>query len=124
MGQPTRSRKFPPGPAATNGQATVTLDAEFRAVVDADNYMMFFTERGDMGGLFLTRQDANSFEVRSRFTAAMGEFCYRVVAKRRDDVGRRMERVDVQPVRSRDVRGPDLHAPTRNNESEPARGTR
>jgi hypothetical protein len=110
-----------------NGVATVTLDPEFRAVVNADDYHLFLTEYGDMGGLFIAKKDSASFEVRSHFTSAMGEFSYRIVAKRKDDVGRRMERVDVQPVKSREVRGLDLHAPIRNDGNEGderTRGTR
>jgi hypothetical protein len=108
----------------TQGVAKVTLDPDFRATVNSDTYHVFMTELGDMGGLFLARKDAASFEVRSRLTTATGEFSYRIVAKRRDEVGRRMERIEVQPVKSRDVRSPDLHAPGGQDEAERERGTR
>jgi hypothetical protein len=77
-----------------NGQATVYLDPDFAAVIDADNYLVFLTEQGDSGGLFLTSQTPTAFTVQARVPNP-GEvwFVFRVVARRRDLPDARMERV-------------------------------
>jgi hypothetical protein len=77
-----------------NGQATVALDPDFDAVVKSDDYRLFLTEIGDCGGLYVSRKDPHGFGVRSRAgAAATGTFDYRVVARRRDEVGKRLEKV-------------------------------
>jgi hypothetical protein len=82
------------------GQASVALDAEFGEVVDGSDYRVFLTELGDCGGLYVSRKEPNRFEVRSRGgAAASGSFDYRVVARRADAVGRRLEKVTLpKPV--------------------------
>jgi hypothetical protein len=81
-----------------NGRARVRLDPEFNALVRGDKYHIFLTPKGDSKGLYVSSQGPNGFEVRQQQggTSTL-EFDYRVVAKRRDIPGRRLERVDVPP---------------------------
>jgi hypothetical protein len=80
----------------TNGQATVDLDPEFDEVVRGDDYRVFVTAIGDTGFLYVNRKGPHRFEVRSaRGASASGSFDYRVVARRLDNVGKRLERVDI-----------------------------
>ena len=78
------------------GRATVALDKDFASVVKSDDYLVFLTEVGDAGGLYVSNQGPQGFEVRSRGAAPSGgAFNYRVVARRKDPVGGRLEKVDV-----------------------------
>jgi hypothetical protein len=77
-----------------NGRAEVRLDPDFDAVVHGDNYHVFLTARGDCKGLHVSDQGPHRFEVReSQGGTSNLAFDYRVVAKRRDIEGRRLERV-------------------------------
>ena len=79
-----------------NGQMSVALDPEFDEVVKGDDYRVFLTEIGDCGGLYVSRKGPHRFEVKSRGGAgASGSFDYRVVARRGDPVGGRLEKVAV-----------------------------
>jgi hypothetical protein len=87
-----------------NGQAAVALDPEFDEVVNGNDYRVFLTEIGDCGGLYVSRKGPHRFEVRSRTGAsAGGSFDYRVVARRRDDVGKRLEKVEIPTMAPIDV---------------------
>jgi hypothetical protein len=87
-----------------NGQATVDLDPEFDQVVRGDDYRVFLTAVGDTGFLYVSQKGPHRFEVRSRDGAtAKGSFDYRVVARRLDDVGRRLEKVEVPTMATIDV---------------------
>jgi hypothetical protein len=77
-----------------NGRARVRLDPDFNALVRGDNYHVFLTEEGDQGGLYVEDLGPNAFTVRARSASASGPFSYRVVAKRRDARGQRLERVE------------------------------
>jgi hypothetical protein len=80
----------------TNGRAVVDLDPDFDAVVRGDDYLVFMTENGNCGGLFISRKGPHRFVVQSRANpAATGTFDYRVVSRRKENVGRRMEKVDL-----------------------------
>jgi hypothetical protein len=81
-----------------NGRARVRLDPDFDAVVRGDDYYVFLTEHGDQGGLFVENVGPHAFTVRARNATANGPFSYRVVAKRRDIPGRRLEKVDIPLV--------------------------
>jgi hypothetical protein len=83
------------GGQLANGRAQVRLDPDFAALVQGDKYHVFVTEYEDQGGLFVTSVGARGFEVRARTAGASGAFSYRVVAKRRDIAGPRLERVAV-----------------------------
>jgi hypothetical protein len=79
-----------------NGRAEVQLDPDFDAVVHGDNYQVFLTARGDCRGLYVSEQRAHRFEVReAQGGTSTLAFNYRVVAKRRDIEGRRLERVSM-----------------------------
>jgi hypothetical protein len=81
-----------------NGRATVRLDPEFNALVRGDKYHIFLTAQGDCKGLYVSRKGPNGFDVRELQDGTSSlAFDYRVVAKRRDIPGRRLERVDVPP---------------------------
>jgi len=72
--------------------------------VKGDDYRVFLTEIGDCGGLYVSRKGPHRFEVKSRGgAAAKGSFDYRVVARRFDDVGKRMEKVEIPPLQPLDV---------------------
>jgi hypothetical protein len=87
-----------------NGQASVALSADFDEVVNGNDYRVFLTEIGDCGGLYVSRKGPHRFEVRSRAGAATsGSFDYRVVARRLDDVGKRMEKVEAPAMAPIDV---------------------
>ena len=77
-----------------NGRATVRLDPDFAAVVHSDDYDVFLTPRGDTRGLYVTGQNRRTFEVRE-VQGGNGslDFSYRVLARRKDIVGSRLERV-------------------------------
>ena len=76
-----------------NGKATVKLDNDFADIVQADEYLVFLTEVGDSGACTSRVKARPGFEVRSRVANASGAFHYRVVAKRKDPVGARLEKV-------------------------------
>jgi hypothetical protein len=88
-----------------NGQAIVNLDPEFDEVVRGDDYRVFLTPIGvECRTLYVARKAPHRFEVRSHAgSAASGSFDYRVVARRRDDVGKRLERVDIPTMAPIDV---------------------
>ena len=83
------------------GRARVRLDPDFDALVHGDDYYVFLTESGDYGGLYVSQRGPHSFEVRARKGGAEGPFDYRVVAKRKDIPGARLERVDVSAAAPR-----------------------
>ncbi len=91
-----------------NGRAEVKLDPDFLAVVHNDKYFVFLTEVGDSGGLYVSGQSPTGFEVRSRGpSSASGSLYYRVVARRKDIPGPRLEKVKLpQPIKEL-VKPPD-----------------
>jgi hypothetical protein len=96
----------------------VTLDPDFGQVVKGDGYQVFLTEYGANQGLYVVDRRPNGFEVRSNAGAgAAGSFGYRVVARRLDDVGTRMEKVDVP-----DVAGAREHGRKLIEQAQPAPG--
>ena len=79
-----------------NGRARVRLDPDFNALVQGDRYQVFLTPEGDCNGLYVSAKNANGFEVRElKGGTSTLAFSYRVVAKRRDIVGPRLEKVDL-----------------------------
>jgi len=88
----------------TNGQALVPLDPEFDEVVNGSDYRVFLTEIGDCGGLYVSALAPHRFAVKSRAGhASSGTFHFRVVARRRDDVGKRLEKVEIPTMAPIDV---------------------
>jgi hypothetical protein len=88
-----------------NGRAVVDLDPEFDEVVKGDDYRVFLTPIGaECGSVYVARKGPHRFEVRSHAgTSANGTFDYRVVARRLDDVGRRMEKVELPKMAPIDI---------------------
>jgi hypothetical protein len=80
----------------SGGSATVQLEPGFAGVVHGDNYHVFLTPRGESKGwLYVGKQSPGSFTVQEAGggTSSIG-FSYRVVAKRKDIAGARLEPVD------------------------------
>ena len=77
-----------------NGVAQVSLEREFAALVSGADYMVFSFPQGDTKGLYVSRQDANGFEVREvQGGASNVSFTYRIVTRRKDIEGKRFARV-------------------------------
>jgi hypothetical protein len=78
-----------------NGQAHVQLEPEFASIVKRDDYMVFITPGGDSNGLYVSQQNPNGFDVReSKGGKSDLPFTYRIVARRKDIPGKRLERLD------------------------------
>jgi hypothetical protein len=77
----------------TNGRADIRLDQDFAMMVKADDYLVFLTEVGDSGGLFLASRATTGFTVQSRAAGSTAGFHYRVVARRKDLTNGRLEKV-------------------------------
>jgi hypothetical protein len=82
----------------SGGQATVSLEPGFAGIVHTDAYRVFLTPDSDCKGLFVTGRSSGSFTVRELQggTSNVG-FDYRVVAKRADIAGVRLEEVTEPP---------------------------
>jgi hypothetical protein len=79
-----------------NGQAQVQLDAGFQAVVKSDSYHVFLTEYEDNNALYVVNRTSTGFGVRAKSSnTAHGSFSYRIVAKRKDIEGPRLEKVTI-----------------------------
>ncbi|TKJ30831.1 hypothetical protein CEE39_07825 [bacterium (candidate division B38) B3_B38] len=68
-----------------NGQAVVQLESVFTQAANTEaGYMVFLTPIGEWKGLYISRQDKDSFEVREQGGGTSNiSFYYRIVAKRR-----------------------------------------
>lgn len=76
------------------GTASIDLDPDFAAVVDASHYHVFLTGHDTDAVLSVFDRTPKGFRVRAS-GAADGTFSWRVVAKRKDIPGVRFERVEV-----------------------------
>jgi len=77
-----------------NGRAQVKLDPNFAAVVHSDKYLIYLTPEGDTKGLYVSGKDPAGFEVReTQGGTGSLTFNYRVVARRKDIPGPRLEKV-------------------------------
>lgn len=77
-----------------NGQAEVQLADDFASVVNSGSYHVFVTEYEDNNALYVTTRTRTGFCVRAKSSnTATGTFSYRIVAKRKDIVGERLEKV-------------------------------
>lgn len=76
------------------GRANVELDRDFAALIRTDDYHVFLTAEGESTGMWIARRTRRGFEVREA-AGARGEaaFSYRIVAKRKDIAGPRLEKV-------------------------------
>jgi hypothetical protein len=79
----------------TGGQATVSLESGFADIVHTDTYHVFLTPKGDCKGLYVSIQSGGSFSVHELQGGTSNiAFDYRVVAKRADIEGDRLEHID------------------------------
>ncbi len=91
-----------------NGRATITLDKDFAAVVKNDDYLVFLTEYGDSDGVYVSAQNPSGFQVsEKKGGASSAPFTYRVVARRKDAVGGRLEKLE----RPKKLDAKDFEAP-------------
>jgi hypothetical protein len=79
------------------GQADVTIDPNFAAVADMEDYHVFVTEYGQHNDVCVTEQTPCGFRVKAKEDASSGRFSWRVVAKRKDIVGERLATVTMPP---------------------------
>jgi hypothetical protein len=84
----------------TTGQATVSLEPGFASIVHTNAYRVFLTPRGECNGLYISSQSGGGYTVRELHNGTSDvAFDYRVVAKRADIEGARLEHVDQpQPI--------------------------
>ena len=80
--------------ALVNGRASISLDPDFASTVHTDQYHVFVTECDNNSALCVTARSAIGVEGR-RAGAVDSSFSYRVVAKRKDIEGARLERIDL-----------------------------
>jgi hypothetical protein len=90
-----------------NGRARVRLDNDFAAIVRGDDYYVFLTAEADSKGLYVANKTPAGFEVREQ-QGGTGNlaFSYRVVAKRKDIAGPRLEKVDISTPPGRPAQPP------------------
>ena len=79
------------------GQADVTIDPDFAAVVDLNDYHVFLTGYDGQSDLSVCDRTPSGFRVRATGGAGNGDFSWRVVAKRKDVPAPRFETVEVPP---------------------------
>jgi hypothetical protein len=75
------------------GHAEVTLDPDFAAVVNMDDYHVFLTQYDHHNDLCVTRQTPTGFQVQATNGASDGRFSWRVVAKRKDISSQRLAKI-------------------------------
>ena len=79
------------------GTAEIAIDADFGAVVDLSDYHVFLTEYGGHNDLSVAEHTPAGFRVEARDATSTARFSWRVVAKRKDIRGKRLEAVTVPP---------------------------
>jgi hypothetical protein len=77
------------------GRADIAIDPEFAAVVDLRDYHVFLTEYGGHNNLSVAEQTPHGFRVEAADPTSVARFSWRVVAKRKDIAGRRLEPVTI-----------------------------
>lgn len=78
------------------GRASIAIDKTFAKLVTCKDYHVFLTPEGDCKGLYIQRKTSTGFEVRElqKGSASVG-FSFRIVARRRDAKGKRLEIVEL-----------------------------
>lgn len=99
---------FGHGKLDSNGTATVQLDPEFVNIVESKAYDVFLTEYAAGQNLYISNRDGDKFEVKSNAPGAVGEFGYRVVARRKDLKAGRLEKIARPPIAAEIVRSKSL----------------
>jgi hypothetical protein len=83
----------------SNGSVLVALEPGFAGVVKTDQYRVFPVPKGDCKGLYIGSQTSSGFTVHELQGGTSNiAFDYRVVAKRKDIAGTRLEHVDEPPA--------------------------
>jgi hypothetical protein len=78
------------------GKARVELQPDFAAVIDSKAMHIFLSPEGNCNGLYVSSQSGKGFSVRELQGGASSlSFSYRIVAKRKDTRGQRMEKVSM-----------------------------
>jgi hypothetical protein len=83
-----------------NGRATIGLDLDFAATVRTDDYHVFITEYDGNNALYVTARSATGFEVRAGAGPVGASFSYRVMAKRKDLQGARLQAMQLPSLPS------------------------
>jgi hypothetical protein len=79
------------------GRGTVRIDPTFGSMIDAANYHVFLTAKGDNRGLYIATESARGFEVReSQGGHATLAFDYRIVAQPIDEQRSRLPAITVE----------------------------
>lgn len=87
------------------GKADVKLDPDFAALVQANDYHVFLTTYGTSQGLDVIGQHPGGFSVQERNKGASSiTFSWRVVAKRKGNPGKRLERFTPPKINTPDIR--------------------
>jgi hypothetical protein len=76
------------------GRAEVTIHPDFAVVADLADYHVFLTAYDGDCGLHVLSQTSEGFTVQARDATTTGRFSWRVVAKRKDVAGTRLEQVE------------------------------
>jgi hypothetical protein len=79
------------------GFADVTIDPDFAAVAELDDYHVFLTSYDNPNDLYVKGRSAAGFRVESRNVASTDRFSWRIVAKRKDISAPQFETVTVPP---------------------------
>jgi hypothetical protein len=79
------------------GRAEVAIDPDFGAVVDLSDYHVFLTEYGGHNDLSVADLTPAGFRVEATEATSTARFSWRVVAKRKDIRGGRLEPVSIPP---------------------------
>jgi hypothetical protein len=79
------------------GRAEIALDPDFATMINVDDYQVFLTEYDRHTDLCVVDRAPKGFRVLAKDSAADARFGWRVVAKRRDIAGPRLEPVTIPP---------------------------
>ncbi len=106
-----------------SGRATIRIRKDFAPLIRTGDYHVFITPYGDCGGLFVANRTRAQFEVRELNGGKSNvRFSYRIVARRKDIPGKRLEKVKLPDLpepqrparRPRSSKGDDLLRRLRN----------
>jgi hypothetical protein len=87
------------------GRATVRLEPNWAALIRKGDYHVFVTPEGDCSGLAVVRRSSKAFTVHELAGGRSNvSFSYRIVAKRKDIAGKRLENVKLPKPPSRKPR--------------------
>jgi hypothetical protein len=91
------------------GRAKVKIEPEFAALIRRAGYYVFLTACSECNGIFVSRRNSGSFEVRELKNGKSNAlFCYRIVARRKDIQGKRLAGVPSPSYWSKAIKIPRL----------------